>query len=32
MFEYILSIIGIVIGGVICHYTIKWLDSPKDDN
>ena len=31
VFEFILATIGTIVGGVICHYIIKWLDSPKDD-
>lgn len=32
MYEVLLSIIAAVVGGVICHYIIKWLDSGKHDN
>ena len=27
--EYIASLIATVVGGVICHYIIKWLDGDK---
>ena len=27
--EYIASLIVTVVGGVICHYIIKWLDSGR---
>ena len=27
--EYITSIFVTVMGGVICHYIIKWLDGDK---
>ncbi len=32
MYEVLLSIIAAVVGGVICHYIIKWLDGGKHDN
>lgn len=32
MYEVLLSILATVVGGVICHYIIKWLDGGKHDN
>ena len=32
MHEVLLSILAAVVGGVICHYIIKWLDGSKHDN
>lgn len=33
MQEVLISILATVMGGVICHYIIKWLDnSGNDDN
>ena len=32
MQEVLLSILATAVGGVICHYVIKWLDSGKHDN
>ena len=32
MFEAIGSILVTVIGGIVCHYIIKWLDGDDDDN
>ena len=30
--EVILSLIVTVVGGVVCHYIIKWLDGGHKDN
>lgn len=30
--EYLLSFLIAVLGGVACHYIIKWLDSNDRDN
>ncbi len=30
--EYIASFFVAVVGGIVCHYIIKWLDSKDDDN
>lgn len=30
--DFIISILVAVVGGVMCHYIIKWLDSDKHDN
>ena len=27
--EYILSLVIAVVGGVVCHYIIKWLDGNR---
>ena len=32
MVETIISMLKAVIGGVVCHYIIKWLDGGDDDN
>lgn len=32
MSQVILSFIVTVVGGVACHYIIKWLDHNKKDN
>lgn len=30
--DIIVSLIVTVLGGVICHLIVKWLDSNKDNN
>ena len=30
--DMVISILVAVVGGVICHYIIKWLDGDKHDN
>lgn len=32
MLEFVMSVLVAVVGGVICHYIIKWLDGNDDDN
>ena len=32
MQEVLISILAAVVGGVICHYIIKWLDSGSNDD
>lgn len=32
MAEAVGSILVTVIGGIVCHYIIKWLDGEDDDN
>lgn len=32
MSDAILSFLIAVVGGVTCHYSIKWLDSDDKDN
>lgn len=32
MQEVLISILAAVVGGVICHYIIKWLDSGNNDD
>lgn len=30
--EVFISVVVAVVGGVICHYIIKWLDGDEHDN
>ncbi len=30
--ELFFSFLATVVGGVVCHYIIKWLDSNNKDN
>lgn len=30
--DFLTSVIVAVMGGVICHYIIKWLDSDEHDD
>ena len=30
--DVLISVVVTVVGGVICHYIIKWLDSDNHDN
>ncbi len=32
MQEVLISILAAVVGGVICHYIIKWLDSGSNND
>lgn len=32
LYDIAVTVIAAVVGGVICHYIIKWLDSGKHDN
>nr|DAL99204.1 MAG TPA: toxin [Caudoviricetes sp.] len=32
MTEFVVSLLTTILGGVACHYIIKWLDSGDDDN
>ena len=30
--EFLISALVTVVGGVVCHYIIKWLDGDRHDN
>lgn len=30
--DFITSLVIAIVGGVVCHYIIKWLDGKGDDN
>lgn len=32
MIDFAVSVLVAVMGGVICHYIIKWLDGNDNDN
>lgn len=32
VFDCAVSVLTAVVGGVICHYIIKWLDGGDNDN